>query len=79
MAAPVAFVWQTYGVRVGVSLVEIPSAPGAPFDQSRISFFISARDSMRDANKIAEVKSFFVKIMSHVLAFHATKINSVLK
>jgi hypothetical protein len=61
IAAPVAFVPHKYGVSVGMSLDEVPSAPGAPSGQSGIEFFICAEQSMSDANKIAEAKTIFMR------------------
>src|SRR5258708_33375348 len=61
MAAPVAFVGsEKYGVSVGMSLVELPSAPGAPSGQSGMEVCISARDKIRDENKTAAAKNFFI-------------------
>jgi hypothetical protein len=43
-----------------MSLLEVPSAPGAPFGQSGMGVCIWARDKIRDENKIAAEKKVFM-------------------
>jgi hypothetical protein len=57
----VAFVGSAkYGVSVGISLLEVPSVPGAPSGQSGMGFCIWARDKIKDENKIAAERSVFM-------------------
>jgi hypothetical protein len=68
MAAPVGFVPSTrYGVMVGISLLDVPVAPGAPLGHKGIALCISARHKMSEADKKANVKKvFMVKVGKNI-------------
>ena len=55
MAVPVALVGGKYGVMVGISLDEVPSAPGAPLGQSGISGSIWAWEVIMEEIKIDKI------------------------